>query len=264
MGGLRGPEGVASGTLSLTQGQPSIEQILEEARENERRQPFKSLLHSLLPFLIIIAVYVFLGLIGKAGTFTVFGLTALPIGKFIILSGAHPGIDMSPWQLAIMVFLMDTWVGYVLSYNLHHVYRIPRVGPWLHNVQSYCRYWLHEYPWMRRWAITGVVLFVTFPLSGTGAPGGALLGRIVGLRPRVTLLAIMAGSAIGCGVMAAFAVPLGELFLDIKGEWWFHALSVGLIATLLIGLYVLGARVSRAAARFAHSDSPEGATGGES
>ena len=248
---------------SLTDGQPTIEQILEEAREYERRTPFKSRLHSLLPFVIIIAVYVFLGLIGKADTFTLFGLAALPVGKFIILSGSHPGIDLSPWQLAIMVFLMDTWVGYVLSYNLHHVYRIPRVGPWLHNVQSYCRYWLHEYPWMRRWAITGVVLFVTFPLSGTGAPGGALLGRIVGLRPRTTLLALMLGSAIGCGVMAAFAVPLGDVFLAVKDAWWFHALGIGLIAILLLALYVLGARVSRAAERFARLDSSGDATGGK-
>ena len=135
------------------------------------------------------------------------------------------------------------------------------MGPWLNNVQNYCRYWLAEYPIVRRWAITGVVLFVVFPLSGTGAPGGALLGRIVGLRPRVTLSAIMTGSAIGCSVMAAFAVPLGRVFLEIRDAWWFHALGVGLLAILIITLYVVGSKVSRAATRFAQQEAVEGGSG---
>jgi len=241
----------------VTKGDSSIEQILQEAQDRERRQPIRSRLHLALPILIVIAVYVFLGLIGKADTFTLFGITALPLGKFVILAGAHPDLDVGPWALAAMVFLMDTWVGYVLSYNLHHVYRLGRVGPWLNNVQNYCRYWLSEYPIVRRWAITGVVMFVVFPLSGTGAPGGALLGRIVGLRPRITLLAIMAGSAVGCCIMAAFAVPLGDLFLKVRDEWWFHGLGVGLLAILLIALYVVGSKVSRAAERFAQLQAGE-------
>jgi len=245
----------------VTHGDSSIEQILREGQDRERLQPVRSRLHLALPILIVVGVYVFLGLIGMAGTFTVFGLTALPVGKFVILAGAHPDIDLGPWALALMVFLMDVWVGYVLSYNLHHVYRLPRVGPWLHNVQNYCRYWLFEYPIVRRWAITGVVLFVVFPLSGTGAPGGALLGRIVGLRPRTTLLAIITGSAIGCSIMAAFAAPLGRVFLQVRDEWWFHALGVGLLAILVIALYVLGSKVSQAATRFAQQEAGEGGPG---
>ena len=47
------------------------------------------------------------------------------------------------------------------------------------------------------------------------------------------------------------------VFLDVRHEWWFHALGVGLLAILLIALYVLGSRVSRAAARFAQQQAGE-------
>lgn len=186
------------------------------------------------------------------------GLAALPVGKFIILTGAVGDNPLNQWQLAGMVVLMDTWVAYVLAYNLAYVYQIPRVGPWLHGIQNYCRYWLHEAPWIRRWAITGVVLFVTFPLSGTGAPAGAILGRIVGLRPRITLLAVFGGSVVGCGIMAAFAGKLESVFRDVRDEWWFTAIGISILAILLFALWRIGVRVSRAAERFAQTESQAG------
>jgi len=237
----------------LTDQHPTIEEILADAERLERQQPMLSRIHLVLPFLIIIGVYVLLVWLDAWQKFTAAGLAALPVGKFIILFGAVGDIPLNQWQLAAMVIAMDTWVAYVLAYNLHHVYRIPKVGPWLHDVQNYCRYWLHEMPWIRRWAITGVMLFVMFPLSGTGAPGGALLGRIVGLRPRVTLLAVFTGSLLGCGIMAAFAQQLEPVFHDVAGEWWFKASGIAILAILLFVLWRLGARVSRAARRFAES-----------
>jgi len=246
----------------LTDHHPTIEEILAEARALELQQPMLSRVHLVLPFLIIVGAYVVLGFLGVAGRFTVAGLAALPVGKFIILAGAVGEMPLNQWQLAAMVVAMDTWVAYVLAYNLHHVYKIPRVGPWLHDVQNYCRYWLHEMPWIRRWAITGVALFVMFPLSGTGAPGGALLGRIVGLRPRVTLMAVFAGSLIGCGIMAAFALPLEHVFHGVAGEWWFKASGVAILVILLFVLWRIGLRVSRAARQFARSELQRTESGG--
>lgn len=230
---------------------PSIEQILAEAEEMDRKRPVLGRIHLITPILIVIGLYVLLAFLGKADTYTVAGLAALPVGKFIVLSGAVEGNPLSQWELALLVVVMDTWVAYVLAYNLHHLYKVPRLGPWLHNVQNYCRYWLHEYPLMRRWAITGVVLFVVIPLSGTGAPGGALLGRIVGLRPRTILAAVFTGSVLGCGVMVAFAEQISDSFAHLQGEWWFQAIGIGIVVILLIVLWRLGVHISRAASRFA-------------
>ena len=237
---------------------PSIEQILAEAEELDRKQPILGRIHLIAPILIVIGLYVFLAILGKAGMYTVAGLAALPVGKFIVLAGAVKGIELNQWQLALLVIFMDTWVAYVLAYNLHHLYKVPRLGPWLHNVQNYCRYWLHEYPLMRRWAITGVVLFVVVPLSGTGAPGGAILGRIVGLRPRTILAAVFTGSVIGCGIMVLFAAQISSSFAEVQGEWWFRAIGIGILVILLIVLWRLGVHISRAANRFADAQTNQG------
>jgi len=228
-----------------------MEQILAEAEALDRTQPVLGRIHLLTPILIVIGMVVFLSILGQLDTYMVAGLAALPLGKFIVLAGAVDDIGLNQWQLALMIVFMDTWVAYVLAYNLHHVYRIPRLGPWLHNVQNYCRYWLNEYPLMRRWAITGVVLFVVVPLSGTGAPGGALLGRIVGLRARTILAAVFTGSVIGCGIMVAFAAQISSSFAEVQGEWWFRAIGISILVILLIILWRLGMHISRAAKRFA-------------
>ena len=97
------------------------------------------------------------------------------------------------------------------------------------------------------------MLFVVVPLSGTGAPGGALLGRIVGLRPRTILAAVFTGSLIGCGIMVAFASQISHSFAEVQGEWWFRAIGFGILAILLIVLWRLGAHISRAANQFAEA-----------
>lgn len=244
----------------MTETTPTIEEILAEAEDLAKQQPVLGRIHLYLPFLIIVGAWTVLWFYGVADQYTVAALAALPIGKFIILTGA---VDDNPfglnqWQLASMVIFMDTWVAYVLAYNLHRVYKIPRVGPWLHDVQNYCRYWLHENPWIRRWAITGVMMFVMFPLSGTGAPGGALLGRIIGLRPRVTLTAIFIGSCIGCGIMAAFALKIEYFFHGVQDTWWFKAIGISIIVILLVVLWRLGAKISRAARQYAQSEANGG------
>lgn len=233
-----------------------LQEILAESARMERDRPVLTRLHLLLPLGLLVgviaALYVAsnLGRVGAAAAVSFFYL-----GKLVILSGALPdhSFGMTAIELAIMVFLMDLWVAYCFAYNLHHVYRIPRVGPWLERLQGYCRYWLSRQPWMRRWAFTGVMLFVMFPLTGTGAPGGSILGRIVGLRARTTLFAIALGSTLGCGLMAGFAARLEPSFRELRDEWWFAAAGLAILAILLVVLIRLGHRLSQAADRHARA-----------
>lgn len=238
-----------------------LKDILAESERTERDRPVLTRFHLLLPLgllaLAIVILYV-AGELGRVGAAAIASFFYL--GKLVILSGAlrDQSFGMSAIGLALLVFLMDLWVAYCFAYNLHHVYRIPRVGPWLERLQRYCRYWLSRQPWMRRWAFTGVMLFVMFPLTGTGAPGGSILGRLVGLRPQTTLTAIALGSALGCGLMAGFAARLEPSFRELRDESWFAASGLAILAILLLVLVGLGRRLSRAADRYAEAQEPGG------
>jgi uncharacterized membrane protein len=235
--------------------------ILAESKQMEKDRPVLTRLHLLLPLgllAIAIAFFYFSGDLGRVGAAA--AASFFYLGKLVILTGALPeqSFGMTPLQLAVLVFLMDMWVAYFFAYNLHHVYRIPRVGPWLERLQRYCRYWLSRQPWMRRWAFTGVMLFVMFPLTGTGAPGGSILGRIVGLRPGTTLCAIALGSTLGCGLMAGFAARLEPSFRDLRDEWWFAAGGLVILAILLMVLIRLGRKLSHAAETYAQGQDTGG------
>jgi len=230
--------------------QSAIDEILAESQRMQRDRPVLALLHLLLPLVVLIGTGVALWANGSLGTVSTVALTAFfTIGKLIILTGAvsDSAFGMNQWELAATVMWLDLFVAYVFAFNLHWVHRIPRVGPAVLRLQNYCRYWLSMQPWMKRSAFSAVALFVMFPLTGTGAPGGSLLGRLVGLRPGTTLSAIGLGSILGCGLMASFATPLEAFFHDIQHTLWFKAAGLASLAIVGVLLFFLGRRLSRAA-----------------
>lgn len=231
-----------------------MRRLLADARRLEEDRPVLTRLHLVLPFVILIAAAVLLALSGRLAVVAGTGLVALvTLGKLMIPLGAAPEFHMTPVELAFLIFFMDCWVAYLFAFNLHHVYRLPRVGPWLERLHDYCRYWLAEQPWMRRWAYMGVMLFVCFPLTGTGAPGGSILGRLAGLRAWVTLSAIALGSACGCFLLASFAEQLRPYFADPRFRFWSTAIGVAVVVMLVWLLVRLGRRLSRSAADYARS-----------
>ena len=232
-----------------------LQELIAESRRAEKDRPFLGVLHLLLPPGILVAAIVILEATGNLGTVAALaGASFFTLGKLIILTGAHPDVPLNAGELAAMVFFMDCLYAYLLAYNLHHLVRIPRFGPWLARLHNYCRYWLSTHRWMKRWAFTGVMLFVLFPLTGTGAPGGSIIGRLVGLSARTTLAAIALGSLLGCTLMAAFARPLEPFFEEIKDEWWFEASGVAILAIVVFLLVYLGRKLSRAAEDFARTE----------
>jgi hypothetical protein len=64
------------------------------------------------------------------------------------------------------------------------------------------------------------MLFVLFPVAGTGAMMGAFLGILLGLHRYVTIAAVAAGGFVGGTFMAFLAVYFGDW---IKGMQELHA-----------------------------------------
>ncbi len=162
-------------------------------------------------------------------------------GKFISFAPVienFPGIDFNLnfgiWDLALMVSLMDTMTAVFVTYNLHYLLTVPKIGPKLQSIRKDCYYLLRSSPWMRGLAWMVVVLFVAFPISGTGAIAGAFLGLFMGLSRLSTVITIIIGGFLGSFGMAAGAFYVGK---NAKNFIEKPAVSIAL-AAVLIGLIV--------------------------
>ncbi|MEE8104434.1 MAG: small multi-drug export protein [Planctomycetota bacterium] len=246
--------------MPLSDQNPDPVEVLLQEPSIGRRPALLNGINLIAPLLILVVAIV---LLERSGDLTrvsrAVGVAFFALGKLIIVFGAAPDamFKMTTWELAPMVVFMDLWLAYFLGFNLHFIYRVPRVGPWILRVMTFCRYVLEHRPWMRRWAFTGVFLFVFIPVTGTGAPAACILGRLVGLRATTAFLAITVGSVTGCFLLATFAARLEPVFEQFQNEWWFRSAGYAVLGILLLLLYRLGRRLSKAVNAFAQTPHQE-------
>lgn len=167
------------------------------------------------------------------------GVSLLGAGSTIIFGKAALGdkmfdFQLGTWQLAIIFMFINAVSTYFYTYNLDLLQRLPKIGPYMRLSRRNAVLTIKQRPWIRRWAVVGVSLFVVTPLPGSGALGGALVGRITGLTKRATVLAVsIAGVVIG--IIYALAAREIEQVLD--------RLERFVPAWVRVGVFVLGAFV---------------------
>ena len=181
-------------------------------------------------------------LIGKALLiFTVLGKFAIPMGQ-----GGTGAFEMSVWELAAMVTYMDVSIATILVYSLPRVYRLGRMGATLEDLAEHGLYILERQRWLGRVTFVGVCAFVMFPLTGTGAIGGSIFGRLLGLSAPRTLMAIAAGAVLGSFGMAAFAAQVASAFPpDVRSSWQFKVLSAVAVGLMIAVVWWRGRKVAR-------------------
>ena len=215
-----------------------FEDLLERDRADGRSARVRKQIHLWGPIVGTAALAVLLGmLIGWDNLRAVVikaVVSAVFAGKFIILAGVSS--DLGPWVLAAVVVYLDVIVALILAYNLDVIYRLPWIGGKLLGLQEYGRYTLRQKPYLRRLSFIGLAVFVLFPIAATGAVGGSILGRLLGMRPYRIVLAIATGSVVGCSAMAAFAEVLASILEPIKDKWWFHAIGVAAVGAFVLVL----------------------------
>jgi len=162
-----------------------------------------------------------------AGSMIIFGKAALGDQMF--------SFNLDSWHLAVIFVFINGVSTFFYTYNLDLLQRLPKIGPYMRLSRRNAVETLKHRPWIRRWAVVGVSLFVVTPLPGSGALGGALMGRITGLTKRVTVTAVtVAGVVIGCAY--AFLAREIEQALD-RLDMFFPAwvrLGVFLLAAFLM------------------------------
>lgn len=159
-------------------------------------------------------------------------------GKFIVLAPAlGEEVPYSPYYLATMIALMDVATSLFVVTNLDVLFRIPWLGKRLKGMEENGRRTLELNPWYRRWAAAGVSVFVMFPLTGTGAIGGTIFGRLIGLSAPAILGGIAAGAAIGSYGMALGADGLARVLAPVRHTLGFKIAS-GLVVTAFLAILV--------------------------
>lgn len=175
-------------------------------------------------------------------------------GKFIVLAPVvESGVPYSTYYLATMISLMDVATALFVALYLDLLFKAPWLGTRLRALENNGRKTLEARPTYRRWAVAGVAVFVMFPLTGTGAIGGTLFGRLMGLAPGRVLLGITSGAFAGSFGMAAMADLLARVLLPVRDTPAFKVVSYTIVALFL-------ALLIRQALRTPPAAPPEAAT----
>jgi uncharacterized membrane protein len=227
----------------------TLQDLIEQDRPKNRRERLLKTTALVGPLFVAVTVpTVILLLFGFAAMRRFLANSALAslfLGKFIIVRGIG-GSGYSAWDYALLVLYLDMLVAFFLTYNLDYAYRIPYLGRRLEGLQDHGRDVVAERPWVRKVTFFGVILFVMFPLTGTGAVGGSIFGRLLGLSRIRTLTGIFVGSVAGCLGMALLADAAARVLPDqVRKSVWFELIGLSVLLLLAFFLWLRSRKVER-------------------
>jgi len=198
--------------------------------EDENEKTPVVLLRIIIPFVItglfILATCFFLT---PAQVMILFGMMVAyvlpPAGKeTVIPMGMVFGLPW--WLMAFTIGFLDFVGGLFMAWNFPLALKIPYLGPWMARFMASGETYLNRRPWLERLYFLGLVLFVSFPLEGSGSIAGTIVGRMLGMGKKEVLAAITIG-----GFLGGFAIALGA---DYIRELLLRDVFVGLSIVALI------------------------------
>ena len=160
------------------------------------------------------------------------GATFFFFGRFIILGGQETpaGGFFSRFELYLLVLWIDACVAVVLTYHGGIVYGVPWIGKRLKRAAGDAEFVLARHAWMKRFTFAGLVAFNTVPHVLSGSVFGSILGRVLGLSTRATLVALLCGSIAGNSLMYVGAGVLHRFGLIDRSSPW--GLAIGLLVVV--------------------------------
>ncbi|MDP7034203.1 MAG: small multi-drug export protein [Planctomycetota bacterium] len=183
------------------------------------------------------------------GLLALSAITFFVLGKLVVFAGIGNGVvellskvgwefplDLGPYHLAALLVYLDMSIAMVIAYNLDILYRIPVVGQKLRKTRLRSLGFFESKRWLKKLRMLGVVLFVCFPFTGTGAIGGTFVGQMLGLARQKILLLVAIGSCLGAFGMAWGADHLGHNLENFWKQPWVVAATVLFLLGLLIFL----------------------------
>ena len=157
------------------------------------------------------------------------------VGKFLPLWAISGKSNFSPYGLGLVIWIMDTCTALLVVYALEGFYRIRAIKRGLEKIHYNAHLVLKAYPRIRRGAVIGLVLFVLFPIAGTGAVGASFIGILLGMNRFVLIGAVSLGGCLGGFLMAWVAVHFGnalQRFQQMQTDPALKYVFIGAIAVI--------------------------------
>jgi uncharacterized membrane protein len=115
--------------------------------------------------------------------------------------------------MGLSIAFVDIVVALFLMWNYDFAKKIPLVGRFMEKVEIIGKNSSNKYTWIKPLRFIGIILFVMVPFQGSGGLVGSIVGRLIGMKPLITFLAISIGAIIGCMLVAYFADFVLSVFI---------------------------------------------------
>jgi len=144
------------------------------------------------------------------------GVGILEKGLTVPLLNLHVDpVNVNPISIALAVAYIDIIVALFLVWNYDIAKKIPLVGQFIIKIEEKGKNVEQKYGWIKPLRFIGIVLFVMIPFQGSGGLVASIVGRLIGMKPWITFLAITIGAIVGCLLIALFAQAF-LIFIEIN------------------------------------------------
>jgi uncharacterized membrane protein len=170
-----------------------------------------------IPIILGLSVYGLIGMILEENMrFKYWSLISAyffpPLGKeSVIPTGVGLGIE--PLLMALSIAFVDIVVALFLLWNYDLAKKIPLIGKFIEKIENIGKNSSNKYGWIKPLRFIGIILFVMVPFQGSGGLVGSIIGRLIGMKPVNTFLAISIGAILGCTLIAYFADAILSVFV---------------------------------------------------
>ena len=169
--------------------------------------------------------------------------TVIPLGVGVLKQGLTiPFFDIHvsplsvhPVAMALSVAFIDIVVALFLVWNYDLAKKIPVIGSFIIKVEDRGKGFQQRYSWVKPLRFIGVILFVIIPFQGSGGLVGSIVGRLIGMKPWSTFLAISIGAVTGCLLIATFATAF-LIFAEINTVL---TLVLVIIIVIIVAVYFM-------------------------
>ena len=141
--------------------------------------------------------------------------------------------------MALSIAFIDIVVALFLVWNYSLAKKIPFIGKFMIKVEEKGKNVEEKYGWIKPLRFIGIMLFVMIPFQGSGGLVGSIVGRLIGMKPCNTFLAISFGAVIGCLLIATFSQAF-LIFAEINTA--LTLILIGIIAIAIIAYIVIKRR----------------------